>query len=460
MTVSPPPASAQARAEALRGLCGGAVHLPGDAGYDLARAPWNVQVEAFPAAVAYPAFPDEVAEVLRAASAAGLKVAPQGTGHGAAPLEGRLGEAVLLRTGALGELSIDPDRRIARVGAGVLWGDLADAAGTVGLAGLHPSSPDVGVVGYSIGGGFGWYARRLGLQCNAVRAVEVVLADGTFVRATAGSDSELFWGLRGSGVPLGVVTALEFELFPIDTVVAGFLAWDWTFVERVLPAWGAWCADAPDEVTTSFRLLHAPAAPSVPADLRGRRLVVIDGAVLGSDDRAAEVLAPLRALVPEFDTMTRVPAPSLVRMHLEPEGPSPGYASSALLSGLPDAAVAALLEAAGPGSGNRLTVAELRQLGGALGRPDPAGGALARIEGEFLVLGLGLDEDPSTWPGMREDAARLLAAVAPWTNGGEYLPMLDDVSDRRRAYPPDVYARLAALRRSVDPGALFLGQHA
>jgi FAD/FMN-containing dehydrogenase len=460
MTVSPPPASAQARAETLRGLCGGAVHLPGDAGYDLARAPWNVQVDAFPAAVAYPAFPDEVAEVLRAASAAGLKVAPQGTGHGAAPLEGRLGEAVLLRTGALGELSIDPDRRIARVGAGVLWGDLADAAGTVGLAGLHPSSPDVGVVGYSLGGGFGWYARRLGLQCNAVRAIEVVLADGTFVRATATSDQELFWGLRGSGVPLGVVTALEFDLFPIDTVVAGFLGWDWTLVERVLPAWAAWCADAPDQVTTSFRLLHAPAAPSVPADLRGRRLVVVDGAVLGSDDRAAEVLAPLRALAPEFDTMARVPAPSLVRMHLEPEGPSPGYASSALLSGLPDAAVAALLEAAGPGSGNRLTVAELRQLGGALARSDPAGGALARIEGEFLVLGLGLDEDPSTWPGMREDAARLLAAVAPWTNGREYLPMLDDVSDRRRAYPADVYSRLAALRRSVDPGALFLGQHA
>src|SRR3954449_11216355 len=460
MTVSPPPASARARAETLRGLCGGAVHLPGDPGYDLARAPWNAQVESFPAAVAYPAFPEEVADVLRAASAAGLRVAPQGTGHGAAPLEGRLGDAVLLRTAALGELSIDTGRRVARVGAGVLWGDLADAAGTVGLAALHPSSPDVGVVGFSIGGGIGWYAPRLGRQCNAITDVEVVLADGTFVRATADADAELFWGLRGGGAPLGVVTALEFGLFEIDTVVAGYLAWDWTQVERVLPAWAAWCADAPDEVTTSFRLLHAPPIPSVPAELRGRRLVLVDGAVLGSDERAAEVLAPLRALAPEFDTCARVPAPSLVRLHLEPEGPSPAYASSALLSGLPDAAVAALLEAAGPGSGNRLTVAELRQLGGALARSDPAGGALARIEGEFLVLGLGLDEDPSTWPGMREDAARLLAAVAPWTNGREYLPMLDDVSDRRRAYPADVYSRLAALRRSVDPGALFLGQHA
>ena len=459
MTVPPPPASAQARAETLRGLCGGAVHLPGDPGYDLARAPWNVQAATFPAAVAYPAFADEVAEVLRAAAAAGLAVAPQGTGHGAAPLQGRLGHAVLLRTGAFGELSIDEDRRIARVGAGVLWGDLVDAAGTVGLAGLHPSSPDVGVVGYSIGGGIGWYARRLGLQCNTMTAAEVVLADGTFVRATADSDAELFWGLRGSGMPLGVVTALEFQLYPVDSVVAGFLAWDWTRIERVLPSWAAWCAEAPDEATTSFRVLHVPPIPAVPPELRGRRLVVVDGAVLGPDGRAAEILAPLRALAPEFDTMARVPAAALARLHLEPEGPSPGYASSALLTGLPDAAVAAVLETAGPGSGNRLTVAELRQLGGALGRPDPDGGALASLDGQFLVLGLGLEDDPATWPGMREDAARMLAALVPWTTEREYLPMLDDPTDPRKAYPPEVYARLAALRRAVDPAGLFVGQH-
>src|SRR5699024_8645426 len=111
-----------------------------------------------------------------AAADAGLAVAAQGTGHGAPALEGRLAEAVLLRTAAMNEMHVDPERRVARVGAGVLWGDLADAAGRFGLAALHPSSPDVGVVGYSIGGGIGWYARRLGLQCNAVTAAELVLA--------------------------------------------------------------------------------------------------------------------------------------------------------------------------------------------------------------------------------------------------------------------------------------------
>ena len=453
------PASGTTRAEALRGLCGGAVHLPGDPGYDMARAPWNLQVDEFPAAVAYPAFPDEVADVLQVAAREGLRVAPQGTGHGAAPLEGRLGEAVLLRTAAMTELTVDPRRRLARVGAGVLWGDLADVAGQDGLVGLHPSSPDVGVVGYSLGGGIGWYARRHGLQCNAVRAVEAVLPDGTFVRATDDVEPELFWALRGGGAPLGVVTALEFDLQPLDTVVAGFLAWDIGAVEQVLPAWARWAPGAPDDATTSFRLVQAPDLPDLPSEVRGRRLVVVDGAVLGDDDAVREVLAPLRALQPEIDTVARVPAPSLVRLHLEPEGPNPGYASSVLVDGLPDDAVAAVLEAAGPVSGTTLTVTEIRQLGGALARPAPGGGALAQLDGAFLVLGLGLDEDPASWPDQRADAARLVDALEPWGSGRRYLPMLDDRTDTRKAFPPGVHARLAAVRGAVDPHRLLVAPH-
>ncbi|MFD2093068.1 FAD-binding oxidoreductase [Blastococcus deserti] len=452
--------TAPSRAEALRGLCGGSVQLPGDPAYDMARSPWNLQMRDHPAAVAYPAFPDEVAEVLRAAAAAGLKVAPQGTGHGAPPLEGRLADAVLLRTSAMTELDVDPDRRTVRAGAGVLWGDLTDIVGRHGLAARHPSSPDVGVVGYTLGGGIGWYARKLGLQCNAVSAVELVLADGTFVRATADRDAELFWALRGGAAPLGVVTAMEFEVFPLATVVAGHLSWDWTAVERVLPAWVAWCADAPEEATTSFRLLDVPVDDAIPAELRGRRIAMIDGAVLGDDAGAREVLAPLRALRPEFDTVARVPAASLVRLHLEPEGPTPAYASSTLISGLPDAAVARVVEAVGPGSGTRLAAAELRQLGGALSRPEPDGGALSALDGQFLALGLGLGGgNDDEWDRQRADAARFLSAVEPWASGRQYLPMLDERTDTRKVFPPGVHARLSAVRRAADPGGLFLAAH-
>lgn len=459
VTLQPVPTSPTRRAEDLRGLCGGSVHLPGDPTYDMARSPWNLLVANHPAAVAYPAFPDEVADVLRAAATAGLRVAAQGTGHGAPPLGGRLADAVLLRTSAMTELHVDDERRVVRAGAGVLWGDLAEAAGAHGLAALHPSSPDVGVVGYSLGGGIGWYARRLGLQCNAVTAAELVLADGTFVRATADSDAELFWALRGGAAPFGVVTALEFELFPLQTVVAGFLAWDWTAVEQVLPGWVAWCSEAPEDATTSFRLLDVPASDAAPATLRGRRLAIIDGAFLGDDAHVAEILAPLRALTPELDTLARVPASSLVRLHLDPEGPTPAYVSSTLVSQLPDAAVAAVVDAAGPRSGTGLAMTELRQLGGALSRPDPAGGALSALDGNFLALGLGLGGDPATWPRLRADAARFLAALEPWATGRQYLPMLDDRTDTRKAFAPEVQARLSAIRRTVDPHGLFIAQH-
>jgi FAD/FMN-containing dehydrogenase len=452
-----PTTARQDRAETLRGLCGGAVHLPGDPSYDMARSPWNIGLTDHPAAVVYPAFPDEVAEVLRAAAAAGLRVAVQGTGHGAPPLQGRLADAVLLRTAAMSELSVDSDRRSVRAGAGVLWGDLTTAAGRHGLAALHPSSPDVGVAGYSLGGGIGWYARRFGLQCNSVTAVELVLADGTAVRATADSEPDLFWALRGGAAPLGVVTALEFDLVPLETVVAGYLVWDWTEVERVLPAWVAWCADAPDEATTSFRLVDVPPDELIPAELHGRRLAMIDGAVLGDDAFAADILAPLRALAPEFDTVERVAADTLPRLHLDPEGPTPAYASSTLVSGLPDAAVAAVVDAAGPRSGTRLAAAELRQLGGALGRPHPGGGALDHLDGGFLALGLGLGEFANE---VRQDAARFLAAVAPWATGRQYLPMLDERTDTRKVFPPGVHARLSAIRRAVDPDGLFVAPHA
>jgi FAD/FMN-containing dehydrogenase len=159
----------------LRGLCGGAVHLPGDPAYDLARTPWNTVVDQRPAAVAYPADPDEVAALVRAARAVGLRVAPQGTGHHAAAL-GPLDDTVLLRTAAMTGLRVDARGRRARVGAGLLWADVVDRLGP--LAALHPAAPDVGVVGYSLMGGLSWYGRALGLQSTSVTALDLVTADG------------------------------------------------------------------------------------------------------------------------------------------------------------------------------------------------------------------------------------------------------------------------------------------
>jgi FAD/FMN-containing dehydrogenase len=458
-TVTPPTAGSSTAFADLRRLCGGAVYLPGDPRYDEARRPWNLRADDRPAVVAYPAFPDEVAELVRAAAAAGLRIAPQGTGHGAPPLSGRLADAVLLRTSAMTELRIDAARRTARVGAGVLWGDVIGRAGAARLACRHMSSPSVGVVGSSLGGGLNWYGRSYGLQCSAVTAVEVVLADGSVVRATDDRDSDLLWAARGGGGGFGVVTALEFDLIPVVAPYAGMLVWEWAHARRVIDAWAQWAVDAPDEATSVLRLVRAPDVSWLPDGVRGRTVIVIDGAIVGDPRAAAEIIAPLRALRPEIDTFDVTPAASLARMHLEPEEPLAAYASSTLLAGLPPNAVEALVGAAGPDSGSELLFAEVRQLGGALSRPSPRGGALDRIDGAFLVLTLGAGESPGGWATQRADAERVLDAVQPWGTGALYLAMIDDHVDERRAVPTAQWERLNRVRLAADPDGRFVVPH-
>ena len=442
-------------AEALRGLCGGAVRLPGDAGYDDARLPWNLQVDIRPSAVAYPAFADEVAEVVRAAAAVGLSVVPLGTGHGAAALVEDIRGAVLLRTSALTGITIDVERGTARTAAGVQWGDLVDRAAVHGMTGRHMSSPDVGVVGSSLGGGISWFARQHGLQSSALTAVEVVLGDGTLVRADDDHEPDLFWAARGGGGGFGVVTAAEFELLRIPSAYAGAMVWDLQHAEPVLRTWAAWAPGAPESVTTSLRLLHVPDLPWVAAPLRGRRIVLLDGAVLGNPADGDDLLAPLRAMQPEMDSFDVHPAAALTRLHQEPEGPTPGYAHSTLLGDLPDAAVDTLLGTVADGALDHLNILELRQLGGALSRPADRPAALDRVDGQFLFLALGTDPDPATWAGMREDGQRVMDAVARWQSG-RYLPMSDEAAPSTSGEPDAVSARLAAVRRAADPDGVFV----
>ncbi|HET6664320.1 MAG TPA: FAD-binding oxidoreductase, partial [Acidimicrobiales bacterium] len=371
-------------AEALRGLCGGAVHLPGDPGYDMARMPWNVAVDQRPAAVAFPRTAQEAAEVVVAAAGAGLRVAPQSTGHAAGPLaEGSLADVVIVRTSEMTGVTIDPESRTARAEGGVLWQQVVEAAAPHGLAALHGSSPDVAVAGYSLGGGIGWYARKLGLATNSVTAVEIVTADGSIRRVDARNDHDLFWAVRGGGGNFGLVTALEFTLYPIADVYAGMLVWDRAQADAVVREWARWSASAPDEVTTSLRVMSFPPMPELPEFVRGRQLVIIDGAVLADDPTAESLLEPLRTLAPEMDTFARVPAASLSRLHMDPEGPTPAVSGSVLLDGLPEEAVDAFLAEVGPGSTSTLLAAELRQLGGALGRPHHGAGALPRLDAAY-----------------------------------------------------------------------------
>ena len=444
----------------LRGLCGGNLHLPGDPGYDAARLPWNVAVDQRPAAVAFPRTAAEVGAVVRVAAEAGLRIAPQSTGHNAAPLAARgLDDVVLVHTFHLNMVISDPTRGIVRVEGGALWEPAVDSAAAHGMAVLHGSSPDVGIAGYSLGGGIGWYARKLGLATNSLTAVELVIGDGTLVRADATTNPELFWAVRGGGGNFGVVTALEFRMYPIATAYAGMLVWDITDSEKVLREWAAWGPSAPDDVTTAFRILRVPPVPEMPAPLRGRSLAVIDGAVVGSDERGQELLGGLRALRPEIDTFGRVPAKSLVRLHMDPEGGAPFVSGTAMLGSLPDTAIDAFLSEVGPGTTTSLLLAELRQLGGALGRPHQGGGALTHLDGEFVLFGGAIAATPEMGAQGHADAARLTSALAPYANGRQYLNFAENPVDPRSAYGDTAWRQLKGIRSAVDPHGIFVANH-
>jgi FAD/FMN-containing dehydrogenase len=449
-----------ATAHAFRGLLGGRVHVPGDPGYDAARVAWNFAVDQRPAAVAFPRTAAEVSTVVRVAAESGLRVAPQSTGHNAGPLAAQgLDDVVILRTSEMSSAIADPSRGIVRVEGGTVWEPAVDAAAAHGRAVLHGSSPDVGIAGYSLGGGIGWYARKLGLATNSLTAVELVVADGTHVRADAETNPELFWAVRGGGGNFGVVTALEFRMYDIPTAYAGLLMWELKDLEPVLREWSAWAPGAPDEVTTSLRAMRLPEMPDLPDFLRGRQLVIIDGAVLGSDERGEELLAGLRALRPIMDTFARVPSKSLVRLHMDPEGGAPFASDTAMLASFPDAAVDAFLAEVGADATTSLLMAELRQLGGALGRPHEGGGVLNRLDAQFLTFGGGIAATPELGARAHADAVRMNQALAPFANGRQYSNFAENPVDARSVFGADTWTQLTGIRSAVDPHGLFVANH-
>ncbi len=453
----PPVATGDSRS--LDARITGSVFTPADDGWDAARMAWNVAVDQRPAAVACPVDEDDVAAVIAYAGETGLRVAPQGTGHNPAPL-GSLERTILLRTSAMRGVEIDAERRIARVRAGDIWQDVMGQAAAHGLTALAGSSPDVGIVGYSLGGGIGWLGRKYGMATNSVTAVELVTADGTRVRSDRDHEPELFWALRGGGGNFGVVTAIEFALYPVTAVYGGALVWDWSESERVLKRWAEWTTTAPDEITTSARIMQLPPFPEIPEPLRGRQIVMIDGAYTGDDADAKAVLAPLRELGPEIDMFAPMPTPALVHLHGDPEEPVPVAESGhAMIGELDDAAVEALVAVAGPESGSALLFAELRHLGGALSRVPDEHGALPKLDAQHALLGLGIAATPEIGAAAARHARALVEAMEPWCNDRRYLNFSETPIDPRSAYEGESFTRLQALRAQVDPHGVLHANH-
>jgi hypothetical protein len=430
----------------------------GGDGYEANRGAFNVLLGQDPAGIVTPAGAGAVVGAVEYAKAEGLRIGAQRTGHSAEPL-GDLGGTLLVRTAAMDTVSIDAERRVARVGAGALWGDLVPQASEIGLAACHGSSPTVGIVGYSLGGGVGWYGRKHGLQSNRVTAIELVDANATERRIDAETDPELFWALRGGGGDFGIVTALEFELLPISEVFAGALFFPVERAGEVLHAWHEWTATAPEDVTSVGRLMSFPPLPEMPDPLRGKDFVIVEAVALLPEAEAAAVLAPLRELGgAAMDTFATQPPAGLAGLHMDPPGPAPYAGAGMLLGDLPGKAIDSLLAAVGPDSPSKLLSVELRHDGGAMAQSDPSHGAMDTLPGSFLMFGVGIVPEPTIKAPTEEWLAAMSEAMKPW-DAGRYLNFSDEIEDIDVAFPPASVERLRAAKVKYDPENLFHANH-
>jgi hypothetical protein len=443
--------------EALRAVLAGRVCVPGQAGYDQARQAWNLAVDERPSVVVVAESASDVVKAVRYARSHGMRIAPQGTGHGAAPLE-PLDGAMLLRTTPMRQVDIDPATRTARAEAGALWQDVIVPAAEHGLAALAGSSPNVGVTGYTLGGGLGWLARRYGLAANSVAAAELVTPGGDMVRADAAHEPDLLWAVRGGG-GVGVVTALEMQLYPVPELYAGGLFFPVHRTAEVLHAWREWTATAPDDLTSIAHIVRLPPLPELPEALRGRAFAIVEAAFLGEADSGAELIRPLRRLGPELDTFAMVPPSALGQLNMDPGQPVPATGDGAFLSGFPAAAIDALVAVAVPDAEALLNSIEVRHLGGALARPAPGGGAQPSIDASYLLYAVGATPTPDLTGPVGAHVKAVKDALAPWHAGYDYYDFKDVPATAAAVLPPASFRRLQEIKAAYDPDQLIISSH-
>jgi FAD/FMN-containing dehydrogenase len=442
----------------LRSRVRGQVLARGDEGYDQARAAWNLNARHHPAAVLRAMDASDVRTAVRVAGAAGLGVGVLATGHGTGrPCIGGL----LINTSAMRGVELNPAAGVARVAAGTVWDEVIGTAAPYGLATLPGSSTKVGVVGCTLGGGFGWLGRRYGLAAHSVTRAEVVTADGELVTASPNEHPELFWGLLGSGGNLGVVTALEFRLHRVQQVYGGNLYYPLERSRDVLTFFAELSESAPPELTSAVAFRRFPPLPSVPEPLRGRSLIAFRGCFCGNPAVGAALVDRARTALgrPTADTFTEMSAAALAVISMDPVDPLGALNHSELLSRLTPDAIDALVDLGGPDSGSPLVILEVRQLGGALSGPAGALSPLAHSNAGFSLNAIGITPTPEQAAAVRAHLHKVATTMRRHATGETYLNFLDldGVTPERvrAAYSAQDWNELLRLKYAYDPSNLF-----
>jgi FAD/FMN-containing dehydrogenase len=434
----------------------GELIFPGDPDYESARGVWNGAADRHPALIVRPINVADVITAVNFAREQNLEVAVRSGGH-SMPGYSTIDNGMVMDLSNMKSITFDPERRIARIEPGLTWGEVARTLQPYGLALSSGDVATVGVGGLLLGGGIGWMVRKYGLTIDRLRAVELVTANGEFVRASASENAELFWGLRGGGGNFGVATAFEVNLHPAGIVIGGAVFYEAAQAEGIMRAYARYAGAAPNELTTMVTFMAAPPAPFIPPEKQGMPSVAILVCYTGDLAEGERVVAPLRTLgTPIADVIGPMPYPAMFAM--TEEASVHGFQHSVrsmFLRTLSNDVIHTIVEQAAVIM-TPMTIVQVRVLGGAMSRVAKDATAFAHRDKQVLVMITNFapaseDAEPS-----RARTERVWQALRPYADG-VYVNFLADEGERRvhDAYPPATYARLAALKKLYDPTNMF-----
>ena len=430
---------------------------PRDPGYDEHRKVWNGSIDRSPALIARCAGVADVISAVRFAKAAGLEVAVRSGGHsfpGVSVCDG----GVVIDLGAMKGIRVDPDARTARAQAGVLWGELDRETQVFGLATTGGIVTHTGVAGLTLGGGIGWLQRKHGLTIDQLLSVDLVTADGEFVKASETENPDLFWGLRGGGGNFGIVTEFEFRLHPVGPIVfAGPIFWPMEKAEEVLRFYRDWSADAPDELMTIVIQRKAPPLPFVPVELHGQPVVAVACCYAGPVEEGEAVVRPLKACAPPVLDLCE-PKPYVEHQAMfDPSFPHGRwyYMRACDVATLSDEVIDIAVDHSRQIQ-SELTAFPIWQLGGAVARvPEEETAFNGRSAGHtFNITATTATADG--FDAEREWVRNFWTALEPHHTSVYVNFLMDEGQERiRQAYGPEKYARLQALKQKYDPDNFF-----
>jgi len=447
--------------QTLRTRLQGRALVPGDEGYDSARQTWDAKTfDQHPAIIVLPAVTSDVLAAVTFAREHNLPIAVQGGGHGHPyPADG----ALLVNFANMTGVQIHAETATARVEPGAKGRDVVQAAHHYGLAPLNGLAATVGIVGYLLSGGIGWLARQYGPGAGSIRSAELVTADGHLLQVNENSHPDLLWGLRGGGGNFGIVTALEFALYPVNEIFGGQVVYPIAQGKDVLNAYVQWVKTVPDELTSALRIMHFPPIPALPAALRGKSVILVMACYNGEAREGEALLQSMRTVgTPLLDTFAQIPYSQVATISNDPPEAPPVFfhTESAALQDLSQGDIEMLVDIAGnPASGIRLV--EMRQLGGALARQSEDAMPFGPYLATWYIGVVAAAPSPDLLTKGKRAIATMMQALSPETTGEVLLGLAGNASLdlTRAAYSPANYRRLLALKDRYDPQNTFRFNH-